>query len=66
MGATTVRPAHAHVFFDKRARMWGVAHGEQHLPGFVGPAQRWLSFNAAYDAAEAIDRERGLTRAIRA
>ncbi|MEY9837554.1 hypothetical protein [Streptacidiphilus sp. EB103A] len=65
MGTTKVQPTHAHVFYDKQARMWGVAHGEQENPGFVGPEQRWFSFNAAYDTAEKVNRERGLSRVMR-
>ena len=49
---------HAHAFFDRAAQMWGVEHGEQDASGFVGPEQRWYSFNGAYDAAEAINRKR--------
>lgn len=60
MGTTLAQLAH--VFYDKQARMWGVVHGEQKNPGFVGPERRWFSFNAAYDAAEAINRERGQRR----
>ncbi|MFC1430412.1 hypothetical protein ACEZDB_07000 [Streptacidiphilus sp. N1-3] len=55
---TSVVTEHAHVFFDRAAQMWGVEHGEQDASGFIGPEQRWYSFNSAYDAAEAINRKR--------
>lgn len=56
MTATTVPLAHA--FFDREARLWGIADSVEDTPGFIGPVQRWTSFNKAHDTAQDLNRER--------
>lgn len=53
----TTKPL-AHPFFDREARLWGVAEGPEDEPGFVGPHQRWRSFSVAHDTAQALNRVR--------